>query len=174
MTSPPYWGHRQYDVTGIGAEPEPEQYIKNLAELFLELRRVLKATGSLWLNIGDAYANKRLLGIPWRLAIRLTDAQGWVLRNEVIWNKVKGGPDNSHDKLRNVHEHVFHFVKSASEYFYDVDAIRSKPSKTKVINGAVVSATGVSGIRYRRQIELSTALNNQQKEAAFKALNSLR
>jgi DNA modification methylase len=94
------------------------------------------------------------------------------LRNSVIWNKVKGGPDNAKDKLRNVHENIFHFVKS-DRYFYDADAIRCKPGQAKVINGAVVSATGVSGVRYRRQIELSTALSQDEKQAAYQALEAI-
>jgi DNA modification methylase len=55
------------------------------------LKRVLKPTGSFWLNIGDSYSGKNLLGIPWRVAFDLTDNQGWILRNSVIWNKVKSG-----------------------------------------------------------------------------------
>jgi DNA modification methylase len=173
MTSPPYWGQRQYAVTGIGLEADYRDYINNLAHLFLEVRRVLKNTGSLWLNLGDTYQNKQLLGIPWRVAFELTDKQGWVLRNDVIWNKVKGGPDNARDKLGNVHEHIFHFVKNAKDYYYDVDAIRSNPKKARVVNGAVVSATGVSGVRYRRQIELSTALTPSEKKNAFDALEKM-
>src|SRR5205085_4691291 len=96
-----------------------------------------------------------------------------ILRNSVIWNKVKGGPDNSVDRLRNIHEDVFHFVKIAKGYYYDVDSIRKKPRESKIVNGAVVSATGVSGIRYKRQIELSTALNEDEKQAAFNALESI-
>ena len=103
----------------------------------------------------------------------MTDQQGWILRNSVIWNKVKGGPDNSVDRLRNIHEDVFHFVKIAKGYYYDVDSIRKKPRESKIVNGAVVSATGVSGIRYKRQIELSTALNEDEKQAAFNALESI-
>jgi DNA modification methylase len=136
------------------------------------LRRVLTDKGSLWLNIGDSYQEKRLLGIPWRVALELVDEQGWLLRNDVIWNKVKGGPDNAKDKLRNVHEHVFHFVKQKN-YYYDVDAIRSAPKKSRVLNGAVVSATGVSGVRYRRQIELSTALSDEEKKNAYAALDAI-
>ena len=124
------------------------------------------------MNIGDAYLKKNLLGIPWRVALQLTDKQGWLLRNSVIWHKVKGGPDNSKDRLRNVHENLFHFVKSP-DYFYDVDTIRSKPGQTKIINGAIVSATGVSGVRYRRQIELSTSLTDDEKRNAQAALASL-
>lgn len=173
MTSPPYWGQRQYAVTGIGLETDHREYIDNLAKVFSEVKRVLKNTGSFWLNLGDTYKDKQLLGIPWRLAFELTDKQGWVLRNDVIWNKVKGGPDNARDKLGNVHEYVFHFVKTPKGYYYDVDAIRSNPRKAKVINGVVVSATGVSGVRYRRQIELSTALTSSEKKNALDALEKM-
>ena len=172
MTSPPYWGQRQYAEMGIGMETDYRDYVDRLCEIFAEVRRVLKPTGSFWLNIGDAYVRKSLVGLPWRIAFHLIDVQGWLLRNDVIWHKVKGGPDNSKDKLRNTYEHVFHLVKS-SKYYYNVDAIRSDPKKTLVRNGAVVSATGVSGIRYRRQIELSTALSPQEKQAALTALQGM-
>ncbi|MFN8545531.1 MAG: site-specific DNA-methyltransferase [Candidatus Binatia bacterium] len=173
MTSPPYWGHRQYAATGIGLEPDPTSYIEHLVAILSDVKRVLKPSGSLWLNIGDTYVSKCLAGIPWRVALTLIDKQGWVLRNSVLWNKVKGGPDNARDKLRNVHEDVFHFVKSPTGYFYDVDAIRSSPKTAKVINGAVVSATGVSGVRYKRQIERSTALTPREKTEAMAALEQL-
>jgi site-specific DNA-methyltransferase (adenine-specific) len=173
MTSPPYWGKRQYSTDGIGLEKEYESYIDNLLSIFSELKRVLKPTGSFWLNIGDAYKKKKLLGIPWRVAIRLTDEQEWILRNDVIWNKVKGGLDNTKDRLGNVFEHIFHFVKKEKGYFYDADAIRSKPSKSTVRNGTVISATGVTGVRYRRQIELSTSLSEEEKKKAYKALDAI-
>lgn len=172
MTSPPYWGQRAYSSGGIGLEETHVEYLENLLAVVAEVKRVLKPTGSFWLNVGDAYQHKSLVGIPWRIALAMTDRQGWILRNGVIWNKVKGGPDNARDKLRNVHEDVFHFVKSG-RYFYDADAIRHKPGQAKVINGVVVSATGVSGVRYRRQIELSTALTQSEKEAAFSALDAV-
>ena len=173
MCSPPYWGHRQYASEGVGLEDDYRDYICHLAATFRELHRVLKDTGSFWLNIGDSYQNKHLLGIPWRIAIELTDNQGWVLRNDVVWNKVKGGPDNAKDKLRNVHEYVFHFVKRPAGYYYDVDAIRSNPKKSRVQNGSIVSATGVRGIRYKRQIGLSTQLSDAEKTNAAAALNAM-
>ena len=173
MTSPPYWGKRQYESGELGLEPTPEQYIANLLAILCQVKRVLKLEGSLWLNIGDSYADKRLLGIPWRLALAMIDEQGWILRNEVIWHKIKGGPDNTKDRLRNVHEQLFHFVKISKGYFYDVDAIRANPKKTKVVNGSIVSATGVTGVRYKRQIELSTELTDTEKEAAGKALDDM-
>lgn len=173
MTSPPYWGHRVYDSGGIGLEETPDEYVENLLAITGHIRRVLKNTGSFWLNIGDSYSKKHLLGIPWRVALRMMDEQGWVLRNSVIWNKVKGSPDNSPNKLRNVHENVFHFVKNEKDYYYDVDAIRNTPSKSKIVNGSIVSATGVSGVRYKRQIELSTSLSSIEKVEALKALNEI-
>lgn len=172
MTSPPYWGKRQYAEEGIGLESDHRDYVRGLCEVFHEVKRVLEDTGSFWLNIGDSYKAKRLLGIPWRVAFEITDNQGWILRNEVIWNKVKGGPDNARDKLGNVHEQVFHFVKKSRGYYYNADAIRSRPLQTKVVNGAVVSATGVSGIRYKRQIELSTALTPEEKKNALGSLET--
>jgi site-specific DNA-methyltransferase (adenine-specific) len=172
MTSPPYWGKREYEGGGIGLEDEYQEFIWHLLEIFLSLKRVLKPEGSFWLNIGDTYQDKGLAGIPWRVALELTDQQGWILRNSVIWNKVKSGMDNTKDRLGNVHEHVFHFVKQP-KYYYDADAIRSKPRQARIVHGAVVSATGVSGVRYKRQIELSTSLSEEEKQAAFKALDQV-
>ena len=173
MTSPPYWGKREYENGGIGLEDDYRDYVKHLAAVFAELKRVLKPAGSFWLNIGDSYNGKGLVGVPWRVAFELVDNQGWILRNSVIWNKVKSGMDNSKDRLGNVHENVFHFVKQAKGYYYDADAIRSKPRESKVVNGEIVSATGVSGVRYKRQIELSTALSDTERTAAFAALDRM-
>lgn len=173
MTSPPYWGKREYENGGIGLEKDYRDFVKKLAAVFFELKRILKPEGSFWLNIGDSYIGKGLAGLPWRIAFELTDNQGWILRNSVIWNKLKGGMDNSKDRLGNVHENVFHFVKKANGYYYNADAIRSKPRESRVVNGAVVSATGVSGVRYKRQIELSVALSEAEKTAAFTALERM-
>lgn len=173
MTSPPYWGHRSYSGGGIGLEERYEDYVAHSIAIFGKVKRVLKRTGSFWLNMGDAYFKKNLLGLPWRVALALTDRQGWILRNSIVWNKVKGGPDNATDKLRNVHEMLFHFVKIPKGYYYDVDAARKKPGSAKVVNGTVISATGVSGVRYRRQIELSTVLSEDEKRKAFAALHAV-
>ncbi|MDO8546549.1 MAG: site-specific DNA-methyltransferase [Nitrospirales bacterium] len=172
MTSPPYWGKREYESGGIGLEPDYREFVHHLADVFLELKRVLKPAGSFWLNLGDTYQDKGLVGVPWRVAFELTDHQGWILRNSIIWNKIKSGMDNTSDRLGNVHELVFHFVKQP-KYYYNADAIRSKPREAKIVNGAVVSATGVTGVRYKRQIELSTALNKEEKSEAFKALERI-
>ena len=174
MTSPPYWGKREYGNPGsIGLEKDHKEFIHNLAAICAEIKRVLKPTGSFWLNIGDSYADKRLLGIPWRVAITLMDEQGWVLRNSIVWNKIKGGPDNTKDRLRNVHEDVFHFVQSTRGYYYDADSIRNTPKTVQVVNGTVISATGVRGVRYRRQIELSGELDLTEKKNAYDALETM-
>lgn len=173
MTSPPYWGKREYaDANSLGLEKDYHDYIDSLLAIFEQLHRVLKPTGSFWLNLGDSYYCKNLLGLPWRVAIRMCDEQGWILRNSVIWNKVKGGLDNSRDKLRNVHENLFHFVKQ-KKYYYNVSMVRKEPLKAKVQNGTVVSATGVTGVRYKRQIELSASLTDEQKCSAFAALDAV-
>jgi DNA modification methylase len=172
LTSPPYWGQRCYENGGIGLENKPGKFIDNLLTVTKEIKRVLKNTGSFWLNIGDTYKNKALQGIPWRIAIRMMDEQGWILRNDVIWNKHKGAMDSSSDKLRNIHEMIFHFVKE-TDYYYDDTAIRLNPQTTTVRNGAVVSSSGVCGVRYKRQIELSTSLSKDEKENAMRELQQV-
>lgn len=165
VTSPPYWQKRQYENGGIGLEESPQEYINSLFNIIKEVKRVLKPSGSFWLNIGDSYQNKSLLGIPWRIALMMID-DGWILRNNVIWNKHKGGMNPNKDRFGSVFEDFFFFVKS-EKYYFDADAVRSKPRQTKIKNGSVVSATGVSGIRYKRQIELSTSLSIEEKKNAL-------
>lgn len=173
VTSPPYWNQREYPhPLAIGSEDSLQAYIAALLRVFAEVKRVLKSTGSFWLNLGDTYRDKNLCGVPWRVAISLQDTQGWILRNSVVWNKLKGGPDNARDKLRNVHEFVFHFVKLA-EYYYDLDSIRNQPKVATVQNGRVTTATGVSGVNYRRQIEQSPYLTVEEKSDALKALEGM-
>lgn len=171
VTSPPYWQKRQYENGGIGLEDNPNDYINNLFNIIREIKRVLKPSGAFWLNIGDSYQNKTLLGIPWRIALKMID-DGWILRNDVIWNKHKGGLNPNNDRFGSVSEDFFFFVKS-EKYYFDADAVRAKPRKAIVKNGAVVSATGVSGVRYKRQIELSTSLSETEKKAALSDLEQV-
>lgn len=173
VTSPPYYMKRQYLGGGIGLEPTFQEYIDNLLSITKEIYRVLRPTGSFWLNIGDSYKNKQLLNIPHRVAIRMQDEQKWILRNTVIWDKMKGAMSQSKDSLGCEYEPMFHFTKRKNGYYYDSDAVRKRPRSAHVENGAVVSATGVSGIRYRRKIELSTELTEQQKQNAYHALDDV-
>ena len=171
ITSPPYWRKRQYENGGIGLESSPREYIDNLYPIIKEIKRVLKPSGAFWLNIGDSYCNKSLQGIPWRIALQMID-DGWILRNDIIWNKHKGGLSPNPDRFGSVFENFFFFVKS-EKYYFNADAIRSKPGQAKIKNGAVVSATGVSGIRYKRQIELSTSLSDEEKSNALEQLEQV-
>lgn len=172
LTSPPYWGQRNYENGGIGQESSPKEFINNILYVTKELKRILKDTGSFWLNLGDTYKNKALQAIPWRIAIKMIDEQGWILRNDIVWNKLKGAMDSSSDKLRNIHEMIFHFVKN-KDYYYDDMAIRQNPQTTIVRNGAIISSSGVSGVRYKRQIEMSTALTPIEKENAIHDLQNV-
>lgn len=125
VTSPPYYGLRQYtddDSREIGLEDTPEQYVERLVAVFREIRRVLRPDGVCWLNLGDSYAAKNLIGIPWRVAFALQD-DGWILRSDVIWHKPNPMPESVTDRPTKAHEYVFLLVKSA-RYWYDSDAVR--------------------------------------------------
>lgn len=123
ITSPPYYKQRDYQVEGqIGAESTPDEYIARLVSIFSECKRVLAPDGLLWLNIGDKYLEGRLLGLPWRVALALSDA-GWILRSDIIWHKPNAMPASVKNRPTTDHEYIFLFSKS-NQYFFDMDAIR--------------------------------------------------
>lgn len=159
VTSPPYFGLRDYGVAGqIGLETEVSDYVARLVDVFREVRRVLKPEGTAWVNLGDSYARaggwsnnngldgvsraegtravsntggkrtsqklpngfkqKDLLGIPWRVALAL-QADGWYLRQDIIWSKPNPVPENVKDRCAKAHEYIFLLSKSAR---YRLDA----------------------------------------------------
>lgn len=124
VTSPPYYGLRDYGVDGqIGLEETPKQYVAALVGVFREVRRVLRDDGTVWLNLGDSYASgKNLLGIPWRVAFALQQ-DGWYLRQDIIWSKPNPMPESVTDRCTKAHEYIFLLSKSA-RYFYDAEAVR--------------------------------------------------
>lgn len=168
VTSPPYWGLRDYGVEGqIGLEPTPEEFVAKMVAVFREVKRVLRDDGALWLNLGDSYAGggtigrndttperlaqraaqygtgtgagssvgaygqrqraaglkpKDLVGIPWMTAFALR-ADGWYLRQEIIWNKPNPMPESVQDRCTKSHEHLFLLTKSA-RYYFDAEAIQ--------------------------------------------------
>jgi DNA modification methylase len=163
VTSPPYWGLRDYGVEGqLGLESTPEEYVENMVKVFREVKRVLKEDGTLWLNLGDSYAGggnnrgnnspmsnkqasnkgatgqcsshaknirkiegikrKELIGIPWMVAFALR-ADGWYLRQDIIWAKPNPMPESVKDRCTKSHEYIFLLTKSA-QYYYDNEAIR--------------------------------------------------
>lgn len=156
VTSPPYFGLRDYGVDGqIGLEETPEDFTGKLVDVFREVKRVLADDGTLWLNIGDSYAGsgkgpagnlgkthneremthtkssalvphgcepKDLIGIPWRVAFAL-QADGWYLRQDIIWAKPNPMPESVRDRCTKAHEYIFLFSKSA-KYYFDHEAIK--------------------------------------------------
>lgn len=123
VTSPPYFNLRDYGKENqIGTEKSLEEYIENMVSVFEEVKRVLKPTGTVWLNLGDTYKDKNLLFVPHRVVIALQDA-GWICRNDIVWEKSNAMPMPVKDRLVNSHEYLFLLTKQ-KKYFYDVEAIR--------------------------------------------------
>lgn len=152
VTSPPYWGLRDYGIEGqIGAEPTVDGYVEHLVKLFTQVRRTLRSDGTLWLNIGDSYTSggrtwrqadsklpargmnyrpatpegmkpKDLIGVPWMLAFALR-ADGWYLRTDIVWNKPNGNPESVKDRPSRKHEFIFLLTKS-ERYLYNWEAVK--------------------------------------------------
>lgn len=175
ITSPPYWQQRVYeDYDGeisniIGSEETPEEYVENLMTVIREVKRILKPTGTFWLNIGDKFWKKCLMGMPWRVALAMQN-EGWILRSDIIWDEMKG-TQSCKDRFRDIYEHVFQFVKS-NKYYFNADAVRIIPEKNAYEKGGeITSATGVTGKKYFSQINNSTVLTQKEKQNALNALN---
>jgi len=155
VTSPPYFGLRDYGVDGqMGLEATPDEFIAGMVEVFREVRRVLRDDGTLWLNLGDSYANdgkwggstggkhvsslhgdsgigrqkrmtglkpKDLIGIPWRVAFAL-QADGWYLRQDIIWAKPNPMPESVRDRCTKSHEYIF-LLSKGPRYYFDAEEI---------------------------------------------------
>lgn len=194
ITSPPYWGLRDYGVEGqIGLEPTPEAYLERMVTVFREVWRVLRNDGTAWVNIGDSYAANRgrqvpdskhtdvgnnsearvppglkpkdLCMIPARLALAL-QADGWYLRQEIVWSKPNPMPESVTDRCTRAHEMVYMLSKRA-RYFYDAEAIK-EPSTGQ--NGAAADfrrttkdhlIPGQSAIQHR--LDRESTINNGQR-----------
>lgn len=153
VTSPPYWGLRDYGVPGqIGLEPTVEEHIATLTEVFREVRRVLCDDGTLWVNYGDTYSANRgyqvpdskfrdvgnnacsrcslSCGLPPKNLLGLPwrlafalQADGWYLRSDIIWHKPNPMPESVKDRPTRAHEYIFLLSKS-ERYYYDHEAVR--------------------------------------------------
>jgi DNA modification methylase len=131
VTSPPYWGLRDYGSKGqLGLEETPEEYVGNMVDVFREVKRVLRKDGTVWLNLGDGFLDKQLVGMPWRVALAL-QADGWWLRSDIIWSKPNPMPEPVKDRLTKSHEYVFLLTKSA-KYYYDHEAIKEPYSESSI------------------------------------------
>ena len=184
VTSPPYWGLRDYGFEGqLGQEPTPEEYVQSIVKVFQQVKRVLRPEGTLWLNLGDSYSgsgkgsysdgavrksgpkqktsegtqigkfsrsksglkDKDLVGIPWRVAFAL-QADGWYLRQDIIWHKPNVMPESVRDRCTKSHEYIFLFSKSP-KYYFDYEAIKEPTThahEAKYDNGLNGHQGGVS------------------------------
>ena len=158
ITSPPYFLLRSYTDDGehydgqIGDEPTVHEFVDALIEVTRDCMRVLKPSGSLWVNLGDKYGRgtrntvslgpngksgrgssetvapsgfpKSLIGVPWRYALRCIDELGLTLRAEVIWNRPNALPESVTDRVRRSHETWFHFTLQPTKYYANIDPIR--------------------------------------------------
>lgn len=154
ITSPPYWGVRDYGIENqIGAEPDLKDFIKSLVQIFSEVRRVLRPDGTLWLNIGNTYTSggrkwrqkdtknkgramsyrpptpeglkkKDLIGVAWMLAMEC-QKEGWYLRNDIIWYKPNCQPESVKDRFTVAHEYLFLLTKS-EKYYFNQNAIMER------------------------------------------------
>ena len=152
VTSPPYFGLRDYGHDDqIGLEQTPQAFVEELCKVFDEVWRVLKDDGTLWVNLGDSYAQsgqggggsyaderpgwtksprkapeglkpKDLIGIPWRFAFAMQD-KGWYLRSDIIWHKPNPMPESVTDRPTKSHEYIFLLTKNP-RYYYDHEAIK--------------------------------------------------
>jgi DNA modification methylase len=132
----------------LGLEPSPQLFVAHLVELFRGVRRLLKPTGVVWLNLGDTFYHagkvrgaiaeqglkpKDLIGVPWRVALAL-QADGWFLRSDVVWHKPNPVPEPAIDRPVRAHEFLFLLSKQA-HYFYDAEAVR-EPTVSPPSNAA--------------------------------------
>jgi len=138
ITSPPYFAARDYGQREqIGHEPDIQRWVEELRIVLAGVARVLKPTGALWLNLGDGYARhssegaltKSLLLAPERVALALS-ADGWTLRNKVIWSKTNPMPSSVRDRLTCTYE-VVYFITRTPRYYFNLDAIREPLRSTK-------------------------------------------
>lgn len=171
VTSPPYWGLRDYCVEGqLGLEPTLEEYLSNMTTVFREARRVLRPSGTMWLVVGDSYAAQRapegirpknLLMVPNRIALAL-QADGWFVRSEIIWHKSNPMPESVGDRPTCAHEKIWLLTKS-ERYFYDAEAI-----KEPVVKGYAGSSftEGKTGIHQLGRASRKPRRGDKQQAAA--------
>lgn len=173
ITSPPYYSLRNYGADGqIGLERHVDQWVETLAAISAHVHRVLVPTGTYWLNLGDTYsghpkqgaASKSLLMAPERLAVQL-QANGWIIRNKIVWAKPNPVPTSVPDRLNCTYEVIYVLAKQ-SKYFFDLDAIRVPHRSAPSTNGKTskqaasretwrgpngMTATGLAALKARGQ-----------------------
>lgn len=182
VTSPPYWSLKNYNTNPViwdskadckhqwknnfcthcnawlgelGAEPTYDLYINHLCSIFDEINRVLKSTGTCWINLGDVYnpKNKSLMMIPSKFSIEMIK-RGWILRNIIIWQKPNAMPHSVKDRFTVDFEYLFFFVKSQKYHFEQqfepISESTIKKAKSKVNDNKSVFYQGMSKENYEK------------------------
>lgn len=151
VTSPPYWGLRDYGVPPshwpavsyapmvglppvevpawdgcLGLEPDPLMFVGHIVQVFRFVRHLLADDGTAWVQVGDCFRDKQLVGQTWRIAFAL-QADGWYLRRDNIWHKPNAMPETVHDRPATAHDYLFLLAKSA-RYYYDAEAVKEEVS----------------------------------------------
>jgi len=181
VTSPPYFGLRDYGHDGqIGLESTPDEFVSKLVEVFREVRRALDDDGTAWLNLGDSYASglnnggcakpKDLLGIPWRVAFAL-QADGWYLRQDIVWHKPNPMPESVRDRCTKAHEYLFLLSKSP-RYYFDQEAIKEAGTgracgNTKPTKGGREAECGSVHHRTAANLHAITATDQRNKRSVW-------
>ncbi len=114
----------------LGLEPSPQLYVQHLLQITAELKRVLKKTGTFFLNISDTYSQvskdgmrqKSMMLVPERLLLGLYE-QGWYIRNKIVWVKPNAMPESVKNRFSNRYEFVYFLTKS-KHYYFDLDSVR--------------------------------------------------
>ena len=167
----------------LGLEETPEEFVENLVQVFREVKRVLRDDGTVWLNLGDSYSSsgevgrkdkqkyggiskvehlhsgkvkslpsKNLVGIPWRVAFAL-QADGWYLRQDIIWHKPNPMPESVRDRCTKAHEYIFLLSKSP-EYYFDNEAVKEDSKYYGKDNRSGKGRMEYKGVKFEDKDEL--------------------
>jgi len=189
LTSPPYWQARDYGHDKqIGRETSVDEYVRRIVEVFSQVKRVLTAEGTAWLNLGDTYLNnvgtvdgqpppkgwrrnKQLALIPFRVAIALQE-EGWWIRNAAVWHRPNAMPESVDDRLSNAWEPIFLLTKE-KRYFFDLDPIR-EPHRTSDAVERKRAERGNANGKAKGQAELRKHLTSPRHRATIDGIKEVR
>lgn len=187
----PDCGARKIDYQ-LGNEPTYQEYLDKMIQLFAEIKRVLKTSGSVWVNLGDTYStkpigiyngkssdstassgdidktksgipNKSQIMVPERFAIRMIDDLGYIKRNTVIWHKPNPFPTSVLDRFTNDFEYIFFFTKSPRYYFEQ----QLEPAKSSTIERLKY---GLGETKYNKEGIVKGGINTLAKPREAKPL----
>ena len=175
----------------LGLEETPEEFVENLVEVFREVKRVLKDSGTVWLNLGDSYASSGevgkkdkqkyggiskvehlhsggVKGLPPKNLVGIPwrvafalQQDGWYLRQDIIWHKPNPMPESVQDRCTKSHEYIFLLSKSP-KYYFDNEAIKED----------AVSDKDLGILRSRKQAELNHPSIIKRQEIGIDSTNA--